>query len=68
MFKENQKHPQVTIYGVLHQFSVGVTKRLNKTWSPAFPELIFEKIDERHYAVLYSTVDSRPNFPVNIWV
>lgn len=68
MFKENQKHLQVTIYGVLHQFSVGVTKRLNKSWAPVFRELIFEKIDERRYAVLYSTVDSRPNFPVNIWV
>lgn len=68
MFKENQRHLQVTIYGVLHQFSVGVTKRLNKSWAPAFRELIFEKIDERRYAVLYSTVDSRPNFPVNIWV
>jgi hypothetical protein len=68
MFKENQKHLQVMIYGVLHQFSVGVTKRLNKSWAPAFRELVFEKIDERRYAGLYSTVESRPNFPVNIWV
>jgi hypothetical protein len=68
MFKENQKHRQVTIYGMVHQFSVGVMKRLDKSWAPAFRELIFGKIDERRYAVLYSTVDSRPNFPVNIWV
>ncbi|MFC2042384.1 hypothetical protein ACFLTV_02695 [Chloroflexota bacterium] len=66
MFKENQKHLQATIYGMLHQFSVGVTNRLNKSWAPAFHEFIFEKIDERRYAVLYSTVDSRPNFPVNV--
>jgi len=68
MFKENQKYRQVTIYGVLHQFPVGVMKRLDKSWAPAFRKLIFEKIDERRYAGLYSTVDSRPNFPVNVWV
>jgi hypothetical protein len=68
MFKENQKHRQVTIYGMVHQFSAGVMKRLDKSWAPAFREFIFEKIDERHYAGLYSTVESRPNFPVNIWV
>jgi hypothetical protein len=43
-------------------------KRLDKSWAPAFRKLIFEKIDERRYAPLYSEVDSRPNFPVNIWV
>jgi len=68
VFKENQKHRQVTIYGMVHQFPAGMMKRLEKSWAPAFRKLIFEKIDERRYAELYSTVDSRPNFPVNIWV
>ena len=68
MFKENQKHRQVTIYGMVHQFSAGMMKRLDKSWAPIFRKLIFEKIDERRYAVLYSTIESRPNFPVNIWV
>ncbi len=68
MFKENQKHRQVTIYGMVHQFSIGVMKRLDKSWAPAFRKEIFEKIDERRYAGLYSIIDSRPNFPVNIWV
>jgi hypothetical protein len=68
MFKENQKHRQVTIYGMVHQFSAGMMKRLDKSWAPVFRKLIFEKIDERRYAVLYSTIESRPNFPVNIWV
>ena len=53
---------------MVHQFSVGVTKRLDKSWAPVFRKVIFEKIDERRYAELYSTVKSRPNFPVNIWV
>lgn len=68
MFRVNQKHRQVTIYGMLHQFPVSVMKRLDKSWAPTFRELIFEKIDERRYAELYSAIDSRPNFPVNIWV
>jgi hypothetical protein len=68
MFKENQKHRQVTIYGMVHQFSVGTMKRLDKSWAPVFRKLVFERIDERRYAVLYSTIESRPNFPVNIWV
>ena len=68
MFKENQKHRQVTLYGMVHQFPVGVMKRLDKSWAPAFRKLIFEKIDERRYAELYSTIESRPNFPVNIWI
>ncbi len=41
---------------------------MDKSWAPAFRRLIFEKINERRYAELYSTVESRPNFPMNIWV
>jgi hypothetical protein len=68
MFKENQKHRQISIYGMVHQFSPGMMKRLEKSWAPVFRKLVYEKIDERRYAVLYSTIESRPNFPVNIWV
>lgn len=68
MFKENQKHRQISIYGMVHQFSLGMMKRLDKSWAPIFRKEVFEKIDERRYAVLYSTIESRPNFPVNIWV
>jgi hypothetical protein len=68
MFRVNQKHLQVTLFGMVHQLSVGVKKKMDKSWAPAFRKLIFDKIDENRYAVLYSTVESRPNFPVNIWV
>ena len=53
---------------MVHQFPVGMKKKLDRSWAPAFRKLIFEKIDECRYAVLYSTIESRPNFPVNIWV
>jgi hypothetical protein len=41
---------------------------MDKSWAPGFRELVFKKIDERRYVELYSDIDSRPNFPVNIWV
>jgi hypothetical protein len=68
MFRENQKYRQVTLYGMVHQFPMGVMKRLDNSWAPAFRKLIFEEIDEHRYAKLYSTIESRPNFPVNVWV
>jgi len=38
---------------------MGVKKILDKSWAPAFRKLIFEKIDEKRYAGLYSEVASR---------
>jgi hypothetical protein len=68
MFRVNQKRLQINIFGLEHQFPAGMKKKLENSWAPAFRKLIFEKIDEKRYAVLYSTIESRPNFPVNIWV
>jgi hypothetical protein len=67
MFKESKKF-QVSLFGMVYQFPIGVKKMLDKSWSPSFRKLIFEKIDEKRYAVLYSEIPSRPNFPVNVWV
>jgi len=67
MFRENKKY-QVSLFGIVYQLPVGVKKMLDESWSPAFRKLIFAKIDEKRYAVLYSDVASRPNFPVNVWV
>ncbi len=68
MFRQNQRHRQMTLFGTVYQMPVGAMKMMDKSWAPAFRQLIFEKIEERRYAELYSTVESRPNFPVNIWV
>lgn len=68
MFRENNQRYQVSLFGIVHQLPPGVKKMLDKSWAPAFRELIFEKIDERRYAELYSDIPSRPNFPVNVWV
>ena len=57
----------MTLFGRVGQLPVGV-KKVDKSWTPAFLQLIFQKINERRYAALYSRVESRPNFWVNIWV
>jgi hypothetical protein len=67
MFRENKKY-QVSLFGIVYQLPVGVKKMLDESWAPAFRRLVFDKIDERRYAELYSDNVSRPNFPVNVWV
>lgn len=67
MFRENQRHRQMALFGTVHQMPVGIKEMMDDSWAPAFRRLIFEKIDEHRYAGLYSTVKSRPNFPINIW-
>jgi len=68
MFRENHRHQQTSFFNTVDQLPCGVRKMMDRSWSPVFREMIFKKIDERRYAVLYSEVESRPNFPVNIWV
>lgn len=67
MFRENKKY-QVSLFGIVYQLPLGVKKMLDESWAPAFRRLVFDKIDERRYAELYSNNVSRPNFPVNVWV
>ncbi len=68
MFKANHRHEQMSFFNTANQLPTGVKKMMEKSWAPSFRELVFKKIDERKYKVLYSDVDSRPNFPVNIWI
>jgi len=68
MFRENHRHKQMSFVNTVDQLPRGVKKMMDKSWAPGFRELVFKKIDERRYAELYSDADSRPNFPVNIWV
>jgi hypothetical protein len=67
MFRENKKY-QVNLFGMVYQLPLGVKKMLDESWAPAFRRIVFDKIDERRYAGLYSDNVSRPNFPVNVWV
>jgi len=67
MFREDKKY-QVSLFGIVYQLPLGVKRMLDESWAPAFRRLVFDKIDERRYAGLYSDNVSRPNFPVNVWV
>lgn len=68
MFRENHRHEQMSFFNTANQLPCGVKKMMDRSWAPMFRETIFEKIEERRYAVLYSKVESRPNFPVNILI
>ena len=68
MFRENQGHRQMKMFGIVKDMPVGVQRMMDKSWAPVFRKHIFEKVDERRYAGLYSDKKSRPNFPVNIWI
>ena len=68
MFRENHRHKQVSFFNRVGQLPCGVKKMMDKSWAPGFREMVFKKIDERRYTELYRDIDSRPNFPVNIWV
>lgn len=41
-------------------------KRLQGSWAHTFREEVFLRINEDHFAILYSQKASRPNIPVNI--
>ena len=68
MFRENHRQEQGNFFNTVGQLPTGVKKMMDKSWAPVFRDLVFKKIDERRYAELYSDIDSRPNFPVNVWV
>ena len=55
MFRRNEKHRQITLFGTVQQLPMGVAKMMDKSWAPAYRDLIFEKIGEGRYAELYST-------------
>jgi hypothetical protein len=54
--QREQKASSSKYFGIFYQFSAAVSKRLDKSWSLMFRQLVFEKIDESHYAVCFSIV------------
>ena len=43
-------------------------KALERFWAKIFAEDIFPAINEEPFRVLYSSSDSRPNTPVNVYI
>ncbi len=65
MFRKNTSHRQSSLFGIVSQLSEAKLKKLKKSKEYEFYRLVFCKINEKDFSVLYSDNCSRPNAPVN---
>ena len=65
MFRKNSSHVQSSLFGIASQLSEAKLKKLKKSKEYDFYRLVFCKINEGDFSVLYSDTSSRPNAPVN---
>jgi hypothetical protein len=68
MFRENTTHLQRSFFDIERQLSESKRKKIRESEEYSFYQLIFRKIKEENFAVLYSENGSRPNSAVNIMV
>ena len=68
MFKENDDHKQLKMFGFEDQFDKYRKRMLENGWPALFYENVFSKIDEDTFSNMYSDKPSRPNFPINILI
>jgi hypothetical protein len=65
MFRKNTSHLQPSLFGIASQLPEAKLKKLKKSKEYDFYQLVFCKINEKDFSVLYSDNCSRPNAPVN---
>ena len=65
MFRKNTSHLQPSLFGIASQLPKAKLKKLKKSKEYEFYRLVFCKINEKDFSVLYSDNCSRPNAPVN---
>jgi len=65
MFRKNTSHLQPSLFGIASQLPEAKLKKLKKSKEYEFYRLVFCKINEKDFSVLYSGNCSRPNAPVN---
>ncbi len=68
MFRLNPHTHQPALLSDLNLLSEAQRERLTHSWAATFRREVFERLDERAFAGLYSDVASRPNIPVNVLV
>jgi hypothetical protein len=68
MFRKNTTHLQRSFFDIENQLSESKKKKIRQSEEYSFYQLIFKKIKEQDFAVLYSENGSRPNSAVNIMV
>jgi Transposase DDE domain/Transposase domain (DUF772) len=66
MFKENNSHLQQSFLTSKLWMNKAILKRLIKSWASVFYNVIFCRIDEKIFSILYCQDNGRTNFPVNI--
>ena len=65
MFRQNTSHLQSSLFGIASQLPKAKLEKLQKSKEYDFYQLVFCKINEKDFSVLYSNNCSRPNAPVN---
>jgi len=68
MFRLNPRTHQPALLSDLNRLPTAQRERLEQSWAGTFRREVFECLDERAFAGLYSDVASRPNIPVNVLV
>ena len=66
VFRKNDSHQQERLLDDFQHLHPSQKKRLMASWAPIFYKNVFCQVDEVAFAVLYSSDNGRPNFPVNI--
>jgi hypothetical protein len=68
MFRQNKQQQQPSFFNSDFLMPEKMRHQLYASWAHIFRTMVFAKIPEEHFAVLYSETDSRPNAPVNVLV
>jgi hypothetical protein len=68
MYKANKKHLQPLLISTVNDLPEKYRQRLEQSWAGSFYKETFIRIPEDLFEVLYSTLPSRPNVPVNVLV
>ena len=68
MFRQNITHLQTSFFDIESQLSESKRKKIRESEEYSFYQMIFQKIKEEDFAVLYSKNGSRPNSAVNVMV
>ena len=68
MFRLNPRTHQPALLSDLNLLPAHQRERLEQSWAGTFRHEVFERLDERAFAGLYSDVASRPNVPINVLV
>lgn len=67
-FKTNE-FQQINLFDPVYTMSDRNKRFLEKSWEKSFADIVFPKINEEHFSVLYiCNAASRPNTPVNVLI